>query len=245
MYSLIIYLGWLCIVFGIMYSHRRRNKNAIITSWPAVGMLPGLLQNFSRQHQFATDILTQKSGGTFEFKGPTFLNLDFLMTCDPLNVHHILSTNFANYPKGPQVKEIFDVLGDGILNADSDLWRLQRRMFHLWNARNAKFDNLFVARVLWRKVVKDLAPFLDHASQTGIQVIIWCLFDLSYVLFVLWDTNIVVLRTQNRFSSLLIKGIFIQVLFLISRHYMMMVLGEFCTGNSFWRQPISVRSFSC
>ncbi|KAG2243023.1 hypothetical protein Bca52824_095133 [Brassica carinata] len=45
-----------------------------------------------------------------------------LFTVDPANIHHIMSSNFTNYPKGSEFKKIFDVLGDGIFNADFDLW---------------------------------------------------------------------------------------------------------------------------
>ncbi|CAA7034525.1 unnamed protein product [Microthlaspi erraticum] len=46
---------------------------------------------------------------TFSFKGPWFSGSDLLLTADPKNIHHILSTNFGNYPKGPEFKKIFDV----------------------------------------------------------------------------------------------------------------------------------------
>ena len=182
--SLEIFFGVLFLAaIGLIYSHRRRNRNAVITTWPAVGMLPELLQNVSRFHEYMTELLINKSRGTFEFKGPSFLiNLDFLITCDPLNVQYIFNTNFANYPKGSEFREVFDVLGDGILSADSDSWKLQRRMFQLWNTRNAKFDSLFVARPLRRKVVDDLIPFLDHVCQTGIQVIL-CLYTNAFLIF--------------------------------------------------------------
>uniref|UniRef100_A0A453J595 Cytochrome P450 n=1 Tax=Aegilops tauschii subsp. strangulata TaxID=200361 RepID=A0A453J595_AEGTS len=50
----------------------------------------------------------------------------FFVTCDPANVRHIFTSNFANYPKGDEFAEIFDVFGDGIFNADGDSWRRQR-----------------------------------------------------------------------------------------------------------------------
>ncbi|MCD9640021.1 hypothetical protein HAX54_025033 [Datura stramonium] len=61
------------------------------------------------------------SGGTYLFKGLWFANMDILTTVDPANVHYIMSANFMNFPKGPKFKEMFDVLGNGIFNADLDM----------------------------------------------------------------------------------------------------------------------------
>ncbi|KAF2309108.1 hypothetical protein GH714_000556 [Hevea brasiliensis] len=64
------------------------------------------------------------------FKGPWFSGMDFLLISDPLDVQYILSKNFSNYPKGAEFKQIFEPLGDGIFNSDSDTWRAQRRIIH-------------------------------------------------------------------------------------------------------------------
>ncbi|KAK4720928.1 hypothetical protein R3W88_011161 [Solanum pinnatisectum] len=39
-----------------------------------------------------------------------------------------MSANFQNFQKGPEFKKIFDVLGDGIFNADFDLWKNRRKI---------------------------------------------------------------------------------------------------------------------
>ena len=70
--------------------------------------------------------------GTFEFKGPWFTNMNFMVTSDPMNIHHMLSKNFSNYIKGQKVHENFDVLGDGIFNSESDSWRYQRKLLSHW-----------------------------------------------------------------------------------------------------------------
>lgn len=170
----IVVLGLvICLRFALIH-HRRQNKDAVVTSWPIISMLPGFLRNVLPLHDFVTEIL-EKSGGTFQFKGPWFCadHLNFIITSDPLNVHHVLNKNFGNYPKGPEFREVFEPLGDGILNVDSDLWRLQRKMFHLWDKRQRKFE--VAARTIQRKVVDGLIPFLDRASETRTQVIIYFL----------------------------------------------------------------------
>ncbi|XP_062105662.1 alkane hydroxylase MAH1-like [Humulus lupulus] len=158
------------VLFGLVLvvHHWWRNRNAIVTNWPMLGMLPTLLYNIPRLHDFITEIM-KKSGGTFELKCPLFSSMNFIITCHPSNLQHIATTKFSNYPKGEEFREVFDVLGDGILNVDSHLWKLQRKMFQLWTQRHAKFDS-FVAMTLYRKVVDDLVPFLNHATETKIQV---------------------------------------------------------------------------
>ncbi|KAL5572832.1 hypothetical protein UlMin_022429 [Ulmus minor] len=169
-------LGHFEILIGILsftvllIHHYIRNKKAVVPTWPVLGMLPTLLRNVPRLHDLATDVVKKSEGLTLDFKGPWFTNMDFLLTSDPSNVQHIFSKNFANYPKGPEFKEVFEPFGDGMLNTDSDLWKLQKKMFQVWNVRHGNFE-LFVARNIRRVMVADgLIPFLDRASRTGTQI---------------------------------------------------------------------------
>ncbi|KAL0300974.1 UNVERIFIED_CONTAM: Alkane hydroxylase MAH1 [Sesamum radiatum] len=103
--------------------------------------------------------------GTFKFKGPLFSNMDMVLTSDPANIHHIFSKNFSNYPKGPEFRKIFEILGDGIFNADSELWELHRRTtLSLFN--QPRFYS-FLERTVWRKIETGLLPVLDHFSEQG------------------------------------------------------------------------------
>ncbi|XP_030953786.1 noroxomaritidine synthase-like [Quercus lobata] len=154
----------LCFLF---LCHLRWNKSRTITNWPVVGMLPGLLQNASNVHEYVTWLLKQ-NGGTFKFKGPWFTNMTFMVTSDPMNINHMLSKNFSNYTKGQKFQEIFDVLGDGIFNSDSDSWTYQRKLLHTMLKDN-KFK-LFFEQFVKGKVEKSLVPVLDHISSFGIEV---------------------------------------------------------------------------
>ncbi|KAK7852495.1 cytochrome p450 94c1 [Quercus suber] len=158
LYSEILVAIFLCFLF---LCHLRWNKSRTITNWPVVGMLPGLLQNASNVHEYITWILKQ-NGGTFKFKGPWFTNMSFMVTSDPRNIHHMLSKNFSNYTKGKNFQEIFDVLGDGIFNSDSDSWTYQRKLLQ-------KFE-WFFQQVVKGIVDKSLIPVLDHVSSFGIEV---------------------------------------------------------------------------
>lgn len=138
-----------------------------LSSWPVLGMLPGLLHVGDRMLENTTDIL-QDTGGTFCFQGPCFANFDTLVTCDPANINYILCKNFSNYPKGPDFNKIFEMLGDGIFNAESETWELQRKTT-MSLVNHTKFTK-FLERILWSKVQQGLLPILDHVSQLGQEI---------------------------------------------------------------------------
>jgi hypothetical protein len=63
-------------------------------------MLPGVLFQVHRFHDWVTDVLEQ-SKCTVQFKGPWFGDMDMLVTADPANIHYIMSSNFPILKKGP------------------------------------------------------------------------------------------------------------------------------------------------
>lgn len=167
MHTGIVFIILPIIVACFKIFHSRREKNFIPTNWPIVGMLPGLFVNIGRIHDFMTDILGQ-FGGTFLFKGPWFTNMEMLITCDPANIHYVLTKNFSNFPKGPDFKKMFDVLGDGIFNAESESWENQRRAAK--SLMNQPSFQEFVATTSWNKVETGLFPILDLSSELGTEV---------------------------------------------------------------------------
>ncbi|KAL7130619.1 hypothetical protein ABFS83_13G146600 [Erythranthe nasuta] len=157
-------------IFLFVWRTKIRQRTSLPTNWPLVGMLPAILQNCHRIHAYFTEILTE-SGGTYQLKFPRVFNMDMLVTCDPKNIHHIFSRNFSNYPKGPEFKKMFEILGDGIFNADFELWELHRRTT-LSFLNHTKFYDL-LERSVWEKVENGLLPVLDNFSEQGID------FDLQ------------------------------------------------------------------
>ncbi|KAK1311721.1 Cytochrome P450 86B1 [Acorus calamus] len=134
-------------------------------NWPVLGMLPGLLGSLHRLHDWTVHLLRQ-TGLTFFFKGPPLLSkLDFVFTCDPANINHIFTSSFADYPKGPDFAEIFDVLGHGIFVADEDSWAAQRKAAHGLLV-DARFRG-FVAEMSKRKDV-----FLRFTFDTTCGIVI-------------------------------------------------------------------------
>ncbi|CAA2993009.1 alkane hydroxylase MAH1-like [Olea europaea subsp. europaea] len=162
-----VLLMFLCIIFLYILRCRSLNKSLAPTHFPLVGMLPAILQNAHQLHDYATVVLNE-CGGTYEFKGPWFANMNILATCDPANIHHIMSKNFSNYPKGPEFKKIFDILGDGIFNSDSELWELHRKTtMSLMN--HAKFHQV-LEKNIWDKIENGLLPVLDHFIRKGNEI---------------------------------------------------------------------------
>ncbi|KMT08641.1 hypothetical protein BVRB_6g139180 [Beta vulgaris subsp. vulgaris] len=116
----------------------------------------------------------EKSRMTFVFKGPWFTNMHILATVDPANIHHVMSKNFGNYPKGSIFNEIFDILGDGIFNTDSTVWQYHRKMAQSFLG-NPKFHE-FLIKKTWDKVENGLIPILDHVSKHAIEIDLQDLF---------------------------------------------------------------------
>ncbi|CAN0924600.1 Cytochrome P450 86B1 [Linum grandiflorum] len=149
---LLIYICWLCIPC-----------KKSVPKWPLLGILPSLLWNLSRNHvhEFATRMI-KRNGRTFHVRGSIFASLNWVVTCDPLNVRHILCRNFSNYPKGQKLKKITEALGDVLINSDGESWKLKREIVDSL-LTSAKFQNLYT-KTLHQKLETTLIPILEQAS---------------------------------------------------------------------------------
>ncbi|XP_010479164.1 PREDICTED: alkane hydroxylase MAH1 [Camelina sativa] len=131
-------------------------------NWPVLGMLPGGLLRLQYIYDCSVEIL-ENSNLTFQFKGPWFVGMDVLVTVDPANVHHIMSSNFSNYIKGPIFHEIFEAFGDGIINSDSELWRNWRNAAQtIFN--HQRYQN-FSASTTKTKLKDGLVPLFNHFAD--------------------------------------------------------------------------------
>nr|XP_043627468.1 alkane hydroxylase MAH1-like [Erigeron canadensis] len=152
------------LIFGVMYLYRNRR---LPISWPFFGMTPDILLNCHRIHDFATDFL-KVNDGTFLLKGPWFANVDMLVTSDPANIHHMLSKNFPNYPKGPNFRNIFDILGDGIFNSDHELWEVHRKTTMSSVFKHPDFHTLLETNII-NKINNGLLPLLESISLNHLE----------------------------------------------------------------------------
>ena len=152
--------GLLCMLY--LFHRRRCCTNPIFTEYPFLGMLPHVLCNLWHAHDYSTQVLKQH-GGTGEFSGPWFTSMNYLLTCDPLNVHHMLSKSFHNYVKGPEFRDIFQAFGDGIFTADAEAWKYSRDLFH--SLFKHKSFEVFLEKTIQKKVQNSLLPILNHVQQ--------------------------------------------------------------------------------
>ncbi|XP_023004057.1 alkane hydroxylase MAH1-like [Cucurbita maxima] len=159
-----IFLASFPLIFILISLFHKRNPHGIPWNWPILGMIPTVIANIHRIHDRITEIL-QVTGCTFHFKGIWFTKTGFLMTVDPANIHHIMSTHFEKYPKGSEFKYIFEVLGDGIFNSDADSWKNQRRVAQSLIVHE-KFLK-FMAGAAREKVEKGLIPVLEFYCKNG------------------------------------------------------------------------------
>ncbi|OWM65595.1 hypothetical protein CDL15_Pgr017092 [Punica granatum] len=165
---------FLALVCFIILRRLGSNTSGLPMDWPLVGILPTLLSQVGRIHDWITELLLQ-ANCNFLFRGPWFSNMDMLITADPANVHYIMSSNFVNFPKGSEFKRIFDVLGDRIFNVDYELGKDQRRVaVSLINHR--KFQQ-FLERTSRDKIQNGLLPILDQATKKGLVLDLQDLFE--------------------------------------------------------------------
>ncbi|CAA0831860.1 cytochrome P450- family 86- subfamily C-polypeptide 3 [Striga hermonthica] len=142
-----------------------KNSRSPILDCPVLGMLPSLLLSVGQIHDACTETFAKSERGTFRFRGPPFSGMDMLCTVDPANVHHILTGNFRNFPKGPAFREIFDILGNGIFNSDHGPWREQRSLARILLARPA--FRRFLAKTSLEKLERGIIPVLEMFSREG------------------------------------------------------------------------------
>ncbi|XP_065879080.1 alkane hydroxylase MAH1-like [Euphorbia lathyris] len=166
-------LAYLASIFAILsfffflFPSILKPKNGLPRNFPLIGMSGMLLVNFNHLYEVGVDLLS-KSKGTFLIKGVWFTNTDMLWTSDPKNIHYITTTNFINYPKGPDSHEIFDTLGISLFNIDFDEWTFYRKALHAYFKR-PQFHR-FLNKVVVDNVNNGLMPVLEHLSTQGMVV---------------------------------------------------------------------------
>ncbi|KFK33109.1 hypothetical protein AALP_AA6G332200 [Arabis alpina] len=154
-------------------------------------MLPGVLVVFHRINDYIAEAL-EVSNLTFALKGPWFFGMNMLITSDPANIQHVYNSNFSGYDKGPEFKEIFNYLGDGIFSADSKLWE-ELRHSALVMISHQGFQS-FSLRTFVSKIKYGLVPVLDHFGETNkvfdLQGVFQRLaFDVTLTLVTGYDSN--------------------------------------------------------
>ncbi|XP_016506761.1 alkane hydroxylase MAH1-like [Nicotiana tabacum] len=139
-----------------------QGRSSFIWNWPFLGMFPSLVFHIHRIHERSVEVLS-RTRGTFLLKGLWFTNMDILGTVDPANVQYIMSANFTNFPKGRELRKIFDVLGDGIFSSDMDLWKNQRKLARAL-ITHQRFHKC-LTKISLDKVKNGLIPILELIAK--------------------------------------------------------------------------------
>ncbi|KAK9063233.1 hypothetical protein SSX86_017103 [Deinandra increscens subsp. villosa] len=120
---------------------------------PVVGSTLNMLMHID--HFFDYVALIAKKHHTFRFITPTHSEV---YIADPINVEHILKSNFQNYTKGDHKLILGDLFGNGIFAADGDIWRHQRKLASLeFSAKVLRDFSTAVFRSNTAKLVKKVS----------------------------------------------------------------------------------------
>ncbi|KAL5721501.1 hypothetical protein ACHQM5_005140 [Ranunculus cassubicifolius] len=156
----------IAVVIFIVINSLRQKRHQGLPVWPLVGMLPSLFSGVRMGiYDWITSILSRQNG-TFVFKGPSFSNLQCVVTADPRNLEYLLKTKFVNFPKGEYFRNtVQDLLGDGIFSADDETWRKQRKTASI-EFHSSEFRNM-TAESLIELVHSRLLPVLEDSVETS------------------------------------------------------------------------------
>ncbi|PON75784.1 Cytochrome P450, E-class, group I [Parasponia andersonii] len=150
-------------IFIIFFYNSRRQHTPCPQSYPIVGNLIGFLLNYHRFHDWVADLLSQTPSSTLQVC--TFLNLsNGICTANPLNVEHLLLSNFQNFVKGSRFMDVlYELLGNGIFNVDGQIWTIQRKIAsHEFNTKSLKH---FISETVTSEISKRLIPLLSKTSD--------------------------------------------------------------------------------
>ncbi|KAJ9553940.1 hypothetical protein OSB04_017985 [Centaurea solstitialis] len=162
------------LVFLVIHSLRQRKRHGL-PMWPFLGMLPSLVLGLRvDMYEWISQVLCRQNG-TFTFKGPWFTNLNCIVTADPRNLEHLLKTRFQAYPKGPYFRHALrDLLGNGIFNADDEIWQRQRKTasieFHSSKFRNMTTESLL--ELVHRRLLPVLEDSVERSTAIDLQDIL-------------------------------------------------------------------------
>lgn len=140
-YRLVYYsvvAGLICcvplVVLAIVYRDRgvfTRSRADLATkrgAWPLIGNLFDVLGNNRQLEMWLRDTSTQYARDPTKAHSVTVPFVRIIDITRPDLIHHVQTTNFANYKKGEMFHANFEqLLGDGIFNVDGHDWYVARK----------------------------------------------------------------------------------------------------------------------
>ncbi|XP_077250066.1 cytochrome P450, family 704, subfamily B, polypeptide 1 [Tasmannia lanceolata] len=156
----VAFISWV-----LIHRWTQRNKKGPKT-WPIIGSVIEQLMNYDRMHDWLVEYLSKSKTITVAMP---FMSYTYI--ADPENVEHVLKTNFANYPKGEVYHSYMEVLlGDGIFNADGEMWRKQRKTSSLeFASKNLRDFSTIVFREYAMKLSSILCQASTHNQEIDMQ----------------------------------------------------------------------------
>lgn len=139
--------------------------------WPVMGILPTLLYHVHHMYDWVTDALNS-CGGSFTYRGIWMAGAHGIITVDPSNIEYMLKTRFTNFPKGRYYRERFsDFLGDGIFNADDEIWKEQRRAAtaELHSSRFIDYSAKTIEDLVHKKLLKLIEKLVKSNDHVDLQ----------------------------------------------------------------------------
>lgn len=148
---------------------RFSNKGPML--WPVLGIIPTIFFHVHHVYEWTTETLT-RCGGTFYYRGMWMGGAKGIITLDPSNIEYMLKTRFKNFPKGKYYRERFyDLLGDGIFNADDDVWKEQRRAatLEMHSSRFVDYSTKTIEELVHKKLLKLLEKLAESKESIDLQ----------------------------------------------------------------------------
>uniref|UniRef100_A0ACD6ALW1 Uncharacterized protein n=1 Tax=Avena sativa TaxID=4498 RepID=A0ACD6ALW1_AVESA len=151
----------LSVLISLYIRSKRSNSPQLPIDWPIFGMLPAIVFNLGNFHEFLTFLL---STSRHNYKA-RIASIRFFLTSDPVNVRHILTSNHANYLKGAEFPEIFDVMRGTFFTTDGESWRQQRAKIQ--SILSSPQILSLTAKCCLHKIEQGLVPFLIRMARTS------------------------------------------------------------------------------
>ncbi|XP_026447570.1 cytochrome P450 86B1-like [Papaver somniferum] len=145
------------------------NKGPML--WPVMGIIPTVFFHSNHTYEWVTEALI-KSGGTFYYRGMWMGNAYGIITVDPSKLEYMLKTRFTNFPKGKYYRDrFFDLLGDGIFNADGDTWKEQRRAatLEMHSSRFVEYSFQTIQELVHMKLLKLIEKLVISKESIDLQ----------------------------------------------------------------------------
>ncbi|KAL0343201.1 UNVERIFIED_CONTAM: Alkane hydroxylase MAH1 [Sesamum angustifolium] len=139
-----------------------RNRKLLPWNWPFVRVMPTMYLKSHEIYDKITEILAENKS-TVLFKTSWFTKTDILVTSDPANAHHVMSSNFSIYQRGSEFRNVFDFLGQAVFSKDLEEWREEKKFTHAFFRENQYHES--VPKIVHQTLEKALIPVLDHTSQ--------------------------------------------------------------------------------